>query len=142
MRARDTAATVAALVLAVAATGCATRFDPHPPPGWLQPARVASREPNGFGAWCALRFQSRPKHVEGELISVDSDSVLVLTTDGLVARPTADLSYATFAIGYYAIGQNQVKGLSRADRHRMQPFARFPQGVPAGIDPRTLLPKP
>ena len=137
MRTRDR--WLAAAVVMAALGGCASGYELNPPPGWLPDFYVRANGRDAYGAWCALHFDSGPlRKVEGELIAVSADSVWVLSPDGLVAASTEHLVSGSFAT--YA-DASQATHLSGQRWPEMSNFARFPQGLPAGVDPRRLAPK-
>ena len=146
MRVRDASAGTrrrarfVAVLAAVAAAGCASLGSPVPPRGWLRPYEVEVRESLGYGVWAAVFFKTQPRRVEGELIAVDSDSVVVLTADGIRVRPTSELRQAGVAV-QIATGSTETDWISASDWSRMAKYARFPGGLPPGIEPRDLLPK-
>ncbi len=84
MHAKETILRLIAAASSVFLIGCAGTSAPI---GWLPDAEEAQRE--GFGAWIDLRHtQGNEKgRVMGELISVGSDSVYVLTQNGFLAIP-------------------------------------------------------
>ena len=131
---------LAALACAVSLAGlaCVRASDVHPPPGWLAACDDASDA--GYGAWGLIesRAPGRRRTLQGELIAVEIDSTYVLTTTGLETTLTRDLWDAVLVScldkHHHAVA-NHVGGLDWAE---MKAFARFPQGLPAGVDPRTL----
>jgi hypothetical protein len=131
---------LAAGVVIVALSGCASRYELNPPPGWLPDMYVRAKGRDVYGAWCALHFDTgQLRKIEGELIAVGADSVWVLSPDGLVAAPTEHVVSGSFAT--YADLSESTTQLSGSRWPEMATFARFPQGLPAGVDPRGLTPK-
>ncbi len=153
MRGRDRAvAGCVVLVVAAALAGCAaTRDEFYVPPNWPAPARPGPG--TGYGAWGIFTLDpGGHERLTGELIAIGDDSTQVLTSDGLVVFATArvsDFQLATsrnrdgkLAIEQAGVAKDTGSSLTampaRDELHRMRPYARFPQGVPAGVDPRAL----
>jgi hypothetical protein len=85
---------LAAILLAITAAGCASN---PAPAGWLPAAGEVVTEP--YGAWVVLQVASSDssRAVAGELIAAHSDSVFVLSFDGLEAHSVDEIVDARVA---------------------------------------------
>jgi len=120
-------------------TGCAYR-QPHPPPGWVPAHKEAQGHRTGHGAWgtFAVHEAGREIEVEGELIAFGPDSVYLLNPDGLRVLPAADVGRAVFGLYYWSGGAMEIETVPAGRIDRMRTYARFPGGIPRGVDPRSL----
>lgn len=133
----------AALVLAVLTTTCAPAGRTRAQVEHIAQARRVAR-----GAWITFVYQhgwgryrseTRPAY-DGELLAVGRDTIYVLARSGMVAVPTSILREAGVRL-YEApsapVGDPALSLYpSRKDRwKRLVPYARFPQGMPAGFAP-------
>ena len=145
MRGRERALARATLIAAAAAAGLVGCAGSVPPaPAWLPSRQRVTASP--FGAFAALRVEDSTRSqrvVMGELIAVEPDSTYVLTEDpnvGLIA--VANEHIVRFGIrahqppgGARVAAESQLtRGVGRAELARMQPWARFPQGLPPHLD--------
>jgi hypothetical protein len=156
-------------------SGC---FHTSAPTGWLPTAVEAQRE--AYGGWIKLDFNMgvEANTVHGELIAASRDSVHVLTSDSLVAVPTASVfagtltaydsefgalrlwtilgGVSTLSHGFVLVltapvwaiaGSFATASASKAPRVEssdpslLRMYARFPQGLPPGLDARSLRQK-
>ena len=165
-------------MLLVLTLGCATNPVPE---GWL--ATPGQSQVEGFGGWITVTTAPARKQpaVEGELISVSPDALVVLTNSGpvevqktAVARAVVDgyeqdthavrrawliVSLASisdgglFAIpaGLWAVAGSTALREAWSYARVVYPgqpwemiskYARFPQGLPAGLDTHRLQQKP
>ncbi|MBI5710267.1 MAG: hypothetical protein HZC42_08200 [Candidatus Eisenbacteria bacterium] len=166
MRTRDACARAVLAGLAVVAAltalvlgGCATGR-PQPPRGWLPSGAQGTRHyEDGYGAWARLVHGSRRNWsvAEGELIAATAESLYVLEPGGLAAVPTRRNRSAAFGISAvdptwrshpaaFTISEGdhgtEITRVGARDWVAMRRYARFPQGPPAGVDLRALMPKP
>ena len=159
-------------------SGCATNWVPD---RWL--ASPEQSQVQGYGGWVTVTFNAPPKRppVGGELISVASDQLIILTPSGAVdvskdgtkrvvvdgyeqdVRPVRrawligslpSISHGYFAaitVGLWsAAAQAALREAYSYARvtYPAQPwpdlrrYARFPQGLPTGLDVHTLQAKP
>lgn len=141
MPARRQRGTLAALAAAALLAACAAPFEySKQRMEQLQVARKQAR-----GGWIVLRFPAeRPaREVSGELLAAGPDTVFVLTREGVAAVPSAQLPSAEIAL--YE-GPNAAQGspvlAAAAGRAVWEPLvahARFPQGLPPGLDRSSRL---
>ena len=148
MRGRERALAWATLIAVAACglVGCAGMVPPAP--AWLPSRQQVSSSP--FGAFAAVRVRDSDRSqrvVIGELIAVEPDSTYVLAVDpdeGLVVVENDRI--VRFGIrthqppgGALITGESQLtRGVGRGALTRMQPWARFPQGLPPQLDRGTL----
>ncbi len=85
---------LASVLLAVTAAGCASNPAPN---GWLPSASEVATEP--YGAWIVLQVAASDssRTAAGELIAVHSDSLFVLSFDGLEAHSVDEIVDARVA---------------------------------------------
>ena len=153
-------------------------FHTTAPKGWLPTATEAQRD--AYGGWIKLDYTVSGNRLalHGELIAAAPDSVHVLTSEGMVAVPTAtvisgtlttyDANYGglrlwaifggvstlshgiglVFTMPLWAIaGSVATASASKAPRVEstnptlLRMYARFPQGIPPGLDLRSLRQK-
>lgn len=167
-----TVALAAALV-----SGCAHSPAPR---GWLPTADAAGAD--AFGGWLVAEVGRGRDHrrIEGELIAVGTDSLLVFAADGVARVPRTAITRATVAGYDIAAGKlgtwttlGTISTLSHGAwlllsaptwiiggsiatskashaplvTYPSRPwsdlarYARFPQGLPIGLDPATLRKK-
>jgi len=148
--ARDAPATrgvAAALVLAVLMTSCAPAGRTR-----LQVEHIAEARRAARGAWIAFAYERgwggrhrgeiRPAY-DGELLAAGRDTIYVLTRSGMAAVPTSILREARVLLYEAPSAPVADPALSlypgRQDRwKRLVPYARFPQGLPAGFVPTPM----
>ena len=115
------------------------------PEQWLPSVSTAQHE--SYGGWITVRYHARDSEgeVHGELITVNPNQIFVLTEQSF-ANISVD------SITYMKLTTIQLAGHTDVDMHRqiMYPvkpldafraYARFPQGLPEGIDMQSLKPK-
>jgi hypothetical protein len=134
------AALLAALLFVV---GCAASSESLPPPGWLPEASGPATSRGPWGAWVQLTRGSPlgRRHVAGELIACDHDSTWVLTAQGLVAVPNR-FTGVKVSTGANASGRIVSERPGTVTYRELQRWARFPQGMPPGMDRTHIKPKP
>ena len=140
---------VGATLIAVAAcglVGCAGMVPPAP--AWLPSRQEVSSSP--FGAFAAVRVRDSDRSqrmVLGELIAIEADSTYVLSEDpdeGLVVVENDRI--VRFGIrthrppgGALVTAESQLtRGVGRGALTRIQPWARYPQGLPPQLDRGSL----
>jgi hypothetical protein len=178
----------AGLLLATLLTGgCA--HSPAPA-GWLPPADASGSD--AFGGWMVAEVGAghERRRVEGELIAVEADTIIVLAAGGLESLPRAAILKATVAgyaidagklggwttfgtistlshgvilllsapvwiitgsiatgkasraplLEYHVVRGDESRAMNDASRPwtDLALYARFPQGLPAGLDRATL----
>ena len=141
---RPTPRVIPGMLAAIALAGCAGGAMPTPPT-WLPSAEAAADNP--YGAWARLElFAGDTRGLGGELVAAQDDSLFLFEGDSLRTIP-ADRLYrvhvlrdqgaqtrtVVFASGGSARGR--AGGLKR-----LAVYARFPQGMPSGVDRTTLRP--
>jgi hypothetical protein len=118
------------------------------PPGWLPHVEEVGSDP--YGAWAEVSY-SIHRHrldVRGELVTIERDSLFVLSDSTLVgvpfaARPVAHIwvyeGGTMVASASYA--RLPFTSIQSEDFERLRPYARFPEGFPPGLDRVTLRPR-
>lgn len=168
-------AVVSSVCVLAFVSGC---FRTTAPRGWLPTAVEAQRD--AYGGWIQVDFNTgvRRNTVHGELIAATSDSVHVLTSDSLVAVPTASViagtltafdaqhgalrlwtvlgAVSTLSHGFALVltapawaiagsvataSASKTPRVESTDPLLLRMYARFPQGLPPGLDARTLRQK-
>ncbi len=82
-------------LLPVLFLGCASTTAPR---GWLPSARETQKQ--AYGAWISVEYDTCagcPDRIDGEFIGVSSDSIFVLSKDGLTPVPTEQIKRAKLA---------------------------------------------
>ncbi|RKU06830.1 hypothetical protein C6503_25050 [Candidatus Poribacteria bacterium] len=115
------------------------------PKGWLPTVSAAQHE--SYGGWVTLKYHTGDSEWEthGELIAIDRSQIFILTGQGLT-------NISLDSITYMKLTTVQLSGEVGVDRYRqimypMKPLdelrahARFPQGLPEGIDMQSLRSK-
>lgn len=100
-------------------------------------AVVIAGAPAPGGAFDYL-VEGRQVTVEGELIAFGRDSVYFLDPEGIRSLPTLQVGGGSFALYYWPGGTMEVERVPAGRPDKMRTYARFPEGIPAGIDPRTI----
>jgi hypothetical protein len=117
--------------LALLMSGCARTIAPE---GWLpKPSEIQSQ---AFGGWMEIEYASETgmKTFQGELIAVQDNNVYLLSPlYGLVVAGIASAS-AESQSGFLRYPDTSWQEIAK--------FARFPQGIPKGLDLKKLEPKP
>jgi hypothetical protein len=96
------------------------------------------------GAQIRMRFarESPPREVAGELIAADIDSVWILSGNHLTAIPSLQLPRTSIELSEgFEYWMPPLLQLDRPDRWSWETLARharFPQGIPPGLDRTTL----
>lgn len=115
------------------------------PRGWLPSLSTAQHE--SYGGWITVRYHTGDSggEVHGELIAINPNQIFILTEQGF-----ANISIDS--ITYMKLTTIRLSWNGEVDKHRqmMYPvkpldafraYARFPQGLPEGIDMQSLKPK-
>ena len=126
-------------LLVLIAAGCATG-GPRATGGQ---AGVAPTWNQGFGGAARVYCESKRLRqvVKGELIAIGDDSLLVLTPTALEAIALESVTRVVLAMEINATGR-QTLYFDPGEWSGMRVYARFPQGLPEGLDPGTLKPGP
>lgn len=109
--------------------GCLLNVGPRPEA--FEPAQTAS----GIRAAIAVSSSS----VQGELLEVREDGVVVLTSDRVVMVPYDAITSSAFANAKVTVGGRQPPLFE--DRRKLQLLSRFPQGIPQVALDRLLASK-
>lgn len=132
-----------AALLAAACAGCIMLSQSLPPPGWLGAPGPGGPGRDGYGAWAVVRTGYGLGDVlAGELIVCREDSVWVLTGSGLQSRPLRRVYSVRVYKAADQRGHVDDELLTRPKAAELRPWARFPQGLPPGLEPAALRPKP
>ncbi len=147
------------------------------PRGWLPSASRAAS--SVYGSWIEVKCPTDfgTDHLRGEFLTVDNDSLFVMSTGGLLARPLSEVSKATVVVydskhgqlstwtlvGTLSTGSHgvvlvisapiwiltgsvitssrshePVYSLRHGDWDALMKFARYPTGMPVGLDRNRL----
>ncbi len=150
MRSREAGAAAAFVAFvalgfaAFTAAGCGPTS--HAPPGLLPPIRHAARDP--YGAWATVTWHDRQTHsASGELISITRDQTVVMRGTEWTEIPTTSIERVV--IEPFEGGTEVLTPFSRLSRSvnprdlaRIARYARFPAGMPPGVDRTTILSRP
>jgi hypothetical protein len=144
MSTREARARWAALALVMAAAGCAAPAVTRIPPGWLPAPDDALEHADGYGAWASVGYRDgfHGQRLEGELIAADADSTWVLDEGRLVACRTRSIVHAHLFVAHVSGARDDDRLIGGGDWKRMRVWARFPQGLPPGLDRAAIRPKP
>lgn len=137
-------ALAALAIVALAHLGCAPAS--KAPFGMLPDIRQAGADP--YGAWATVTWHDgRESTVSGELITVTDERLLLLNDTTWTEVRTGAIQ--RFAVEPYRGHVEELepysrlsRGVNAADLRKLARFARFPAGLPSGIDRRTLRSRP
>ena len=138
--------TLIALCAAGLVAGCGASTMPEPP-NWIPAGPQPHDDPYGSWAWVEFGDEGAPTN-EGELVAVQDDSIYLFQGDSLRIIPAIKVTRvgviryrgATPIVERFWDGDN-AKDRAR-NLSRLSEYARFPQGLPPGVDPQTLRPRP
>ena len=147
MRSRDAGAGAALLAIGLASfalAGCAPGSTA--PPGALPAIRQTATDP--YGAWVTITWHDRHRRMaSGELISITRAVALVMSDTAWTEIPTASIERVV--VEPFDGGIDVLTPFSRLSRSvnpsellKIARYARFPAGMPPGVDRSTLLPRP
>lgn len=118
------------------------------PKGWLPSVSDAQHE--AFGGWVTVRYHTGDSggEVHGELIAISPNQIFILI--GLSGQSFANISIDS--ITYMKLTTVQLSNDIEVNRYRQitypikpldafRAYARFPQGLPEGINVQSLKPK-
>ena len=124
--------------------GCSTARTTAPK-GWLPSLSTAQHE--SYGGWTTVKYHTgdSEREVHGELITINPNQIFILTEHGFT-------NISIDSIIYMELTTIQLSRNDEVDKHRqmMYPvkpldafraYARFPQGLPEGIDVQSIKPK-
>ena len=122
------------------------------PKGWLPSVSTAQHE--SYGGWVTIKSHTRDSEseVHGELIAVDPSQIFILTEQGFthisIDRIThVKLTTIRLAKNFTLTTNNIDVNKRRQMMYPVKPleefraYARFPQGLPEGIDMQSFNPK-
>ena len=112
------------------------------PKGWLPSLSTAQHE--SYGGWVTVKSHTRDSESEahGELIAIDPSQIFILTEQGFTNISIDSITYMKLTT--IRLAKNVNVNTYRQMMYPVKPldefraYARFPQGLPEGIDIQSL----